>query len=441
MGIKFDGKQLLLLGSNVGSIDIIKYARHHGCYTIVADNLPIEKSSAKMEANEALLISTEDVDRLVEVVKARRIDAVMAGVSEFNLLNAMAVSEKCGLRFYCNRVKWNHISQKDKFRQLCISHGVPCPRTFFIGTSIPKEVWDLIEYPVVVKPVDGSSSAGVHICFNEEDLKIGLFDSFNMSKKGSVIIEEYIQGNEFTAHYTIKAGRITLSCMDNYYPVKVHEGNVTTIPVARIYPSVYIRQYMKKVDPAMISLCKELQLNYGVLFIQGFYNPVKDQFWIFEGGLRSGAELPNRLLSNINGVDYLKMLVDYALLGESTFVSEKENPFLHGKCCGVISFVSKGGKVGKIIGLEEAVSLTPSVVEYENRYPVGSEIPNTDTLRQLMIRFVMICDSREQLASDVEYLNKHIQVFDESGNNMVIHIEPSRILDELKYHRGNERFS
>lgn len=37
----FDGKKLLLLGSNVGTLDIIRYAKENGAYAIVADNLPI----------------------------------------------------------------------------------------------------------------------------------------------------------------------------------------------------------------------------------------------------------------------------------------------------------------------------------------------------------------------------------------------------------------
>lgn len=43
---KFEGKKLLLLGSNVGTEDMILYAKSNGAYTIVADNLPVSKSGA-----------------------------------------------------------------------------------------------------------------------------------------------------------------------------------------------------------------------------------------------------------------------------------------------------------------------------------------------------------------------------------------------------------
>ena len=147
--------------------------------------------------------------------------------------------------------------------------------------------WDTLRYPLVVKPVDGSASVGVHICLNEEDLRVGITNAIAASEKGSIIIEEYVQGNEFTAHYTISGGNASLSCVDNRYPVAVHGGSVTTIPAARIYPSIYTEQYMNSVNPAMIRLCESLNLEYGVVFVQGIYNPNSDQFWIFEGGLEA----------------------------------------------------------------------------------------------------------------------------------------------------------
>ena len=70
---------------------------------------------------------------------------------------------------------------------------------------------------------------------------------------------------------------------------------------------------------------------------------------------------------------------------------------------------------------------TSSVIEYESRYPVGAKTPNGNTLRQLMIRFVMICDNREQMAYDIQFLNEHIRVLDENRKNMVLKMEPKRV--------------
>lgn len=427
MSRKFEGKTLLVLGSNVGAVDIVNYARENGAYTMAADYYPAERSAAKRAADEAVDISTADVDALVKLVEERHVDGVLAGISEFNLLKAMEISERVGLPFYFNAEMWDSVENKSKFRALCEKHHVPCPKTYFTGKNISDEAWAAISYPVMLKPVDASSSKGVYRCLKESELRIHEAEALEQSACGEIIVEECVDGDEFTAHYTIADGRISLASVDNRYPVAVHEGDPTTIPVARIYPFLFLDEYIKQVDLQMKALCRDLGIRNAILFIQGLYNSETNSFCIFEAGLRSAGEAPYRFIKRINGVNAMEVLVDHVLSVPSEFDTDKDDPTMKGKCCGIVSFVTRGGVVGSITGLEEAVAETPSVLEYESRYPVGTETPNGRTLRQLMIRFVMICDSREQMEHDIAYLNDHITVLDTEGNNMVIKMEPKRV--------------
>ena len=70
---KFENKTLLVLGSSTGSVDIVNYAKENGAYTIVADYYPPEKSEAKQIADEAVEISTGDIEKLSEFIKNRKI--------------------------------------------------------------------------------------------------------------------------------------------------------------------------------------------------------------------------------------------------------------------------------------------------------------------------------------------------------------------------------
>lgn len=312
---KFDGKKLLVLGSNVGSDDIINYAKENGAFIIVADYLSTEESFAKKIADETLLISTADVDKLVSYVKKYNVDGVFAGISEFNILKAMEVSEKSGLPFYCNRKQWDDIGQKNLFRKNCKKYNVPVPETYFIGKNLDNDIIASLHYPVIIKPVDSSASRGVHICYDEVELKKYEKDAISYSDSGVIIIEEYVVGDEFTAHYTIVNGKAQLSCIDNRYPVALHEGSVTTIPVARVFPSLFIDEYIQQVDKYMINLCEGMNLKNAVIFIQGIYNKKDGRFAIFEAGLRNAAEATYRFISKINGINSMNFLVDYILGG------------------------------------------------------------------------------------------------------------------------------
>lgn len=424
---KFLGKTLLVLGSNVGATDIVIYAKRNGARVIVADYYPPEKSAAKRIANNHFLISTGDLEQLSKIIEEYHVDGILSGISEFNILQAMSLAEKYHFSFYCNKKQWDSVEKKNKFRKLCERYHVPCPKEYYSGGKLSESDWKKIHFPAVIKPVDASASEGVHICLDLEEMKNYESDALNKSGSRHIIVEEFVEGEEFTAHYTIVHGKAALSCVDNRYPVAVHEGKVTTVPVARIYPCVYLDEYLKQVNPAMIQLCEGLEMDTGIMFIQGLYDERKNQFYIFEAGLRSAGEAPYRFIDKVNGLNAMNLLVDYVLSDEQEYDLEAEEPYLKGKCCGVVSFVAKGGKVGDIVGLEEAVAATPSVIEYENRYSVGCAVPDGDTLRQLMIRFVMICESREQMAKDVKYLNDSITVLNDKGENMVIKMDPERI--------------
>ena len=416
------GKKLLLLAGNlVGTDDIIKYARTQGVYTIVTDYLPKDKSYGKQLADEYWDISTADIEELKKRIIENQINGVFSGVGEFNILKAMELCHQLDFPFYCNKSQWDLIENKESFRHLCEKHGVPCPKTYFTGSEISEKILKSIQYPVIVKPVDSCSSIGITICRDEKTLKNAVPVALDNSETGRIIVEEFFEGEEFAAHYSIVNGEVSLASVDNRVPVSVHPGAVTTIPVARIYPSSFIKEYIEQVNDSMIGLCKSLGLNVGVLFIQGLYNKKRNKFSIFEAGLRCAGEAAYRLIERVNGNNFLNLLVDYTLLGKvENYNIGKDDPFIKGKACCVTSFVSKGGTVGKIIGYEEALKSVPSIVSSECRYHEGDVTPDGNTLRQIMLRFSLVCDSKKQMINDIETINHTVTVLNDKGEDMCL---------------------
>lgn len=424
---KFEGKRLLLLGSNVGTLDIIKYAKKNGAYTIVADNRPVERSIGKQFADESLLISTADLDGLKSYVRENRIDGILAGVSEFNLLKAMSLCEYFSLPFYCTRQQWDLVENKESFRKLCQDFGVPCPVTFFSGECPSEQLIASIPFPVVVKPVDSCASMGVSICRNLDELRKAIPYAKEKSGIGRIIIEEFFDGEEFSAHYSVINGEISLSCVDNRISIALHEGCVTTVPLARIYPSDFIDEYIYQVDERVSMMVKSLGLHTGVLFVQGIYNRSNNRFSIFEAGLRCAGEAPYRFLKKVNGISFMDHLVEYALSCPSSEMS-KDDPYLKGKHCCVTSFVSKGGEIEKIVGYEDTVSRIGSLVDAECRYHSGDIVPDGDTLRQIVMRFVLVSDTIEEMVNDILDINRSIQVFGLDGQDMCYRFEADRYI-------------
>jgi len=79
------GMKLLVLGGPALAKEIVVAARRLGVYVIVTDWYSPERSPAKKIADKALMISTADVDAIVQLVKSEKIDGVLTGFTDSTL--------------------------------------------------------------------------------------------------------------------------------------------------------------------------------------------------------------------------------------------------------------------------------------------------------------------------------------------------------------------
>ena len=412
---KFDGKIMLELGTNVASVDIVKYAMSEGAYVIVADYLEPEHSEAKRYANESVMISTIDVAALCDFAQKRRVDGVFCGVSEMNILSAKAVADRLGLPFYFTMDQWNLTQNKEHFKKLCLEHGVPVPKAYPVEDIDAIEKDNSIEYPVIVKPVDLGAAIGVHICNSFEELKAGYQDAVQKSNSGRAIVEKYIQGIEMSAYYTFIEGECRPSIVFDKHVSKADMG-FTPLPEVYAFPSKVQKRYLQEINDRVVEMFTSIGLKNGVACIQGMAD--ESGIYVFECGMRLGGTALYRFIDYINGNSFLRMMVDYAMLGRIDADITREDPALKGKCGCILSLLNRGGIVGSIEGFEEAARME-GIIDTELRYQVGEEITKRGTLKQSHIRFFIVRDTLDELADTITAIKKRVRVRDEEGRDML----------------------
>jgi biotin carboxylase len=67
-----------------------------------------------------------------------------------------------------------------------------------------------LSWPLVVKPVDNMGSRGCRRVDNLEELKAAVSDALRFSRSGRVIVEEYMEGPEFSVDALVYRGEITI---------------------------------------------------------------------------------------------------------------------------------------------------------------------------------------------------------------------------------------
>lgn len=423
---EFENKKLLVLGTSVGSVEIVNYAKSKGAYVIVVDYLPADKSAAKLVADRAEMISTTDVEALVEFAKKEKISGVFCGVSEVNLKSVRAIATALNLPCYFTEEQWELCQNKRTFKELCKKNGVPVAEEYGIGDCTDDEKLDGLKYPVIVKPVDQGAAVGITICKNKEELKIGYANAIEKSFSKRALVEQYIVGEEFSAAYTIIDGEYRLSTIGTKYLDRSQEG-LLPLPNAYVYPSKLHNFYKETINDNVINMFKSIGIENGTVFVQGVTDG--KNIALFEAGLRMGGTALFRFVHRVNGINILHLLTNFALTGKMEGDIDLEDAMLKGKKCCLLSLLNGGGKINKIIGVEEASKL-PGVVETIVRYNEGDTVPKSGTLHQSHIRFFVVEDSFEDLKKTIVEIQKTVKVLDDYSNNMLLKDFDANILSE-----------
>lgn len=411
---KFDGNRLLVLGSSVGSVEIVKYARSEGAYVIVTDYLSEEKSAAKQYANETAMISTVDVEALCKFGREKGIDGIFCGVSEMNLVAMEQVARRMGLPCYFTKEQWDICQNKARFKDLCRKYGVPVPTDY--TQAVKEGDWTQLSYPVIVKPVDSSAGRGIRICNSQEEVEEAYAYAMTFSASRTVLVEELVQGtNEITATYTLKDGQISLSCLKDKLISLDHE-NITAQVDVLIAPSAFLSRYLENVNDAVIQMLKGIGAKEGSVFIQGIAGP--DRFTFFEMGYRINGGSDYRLIAAENGINYLHMMVSYALTGKTEgFDLAMDNPFFRRHVLTFNMYIH-GGTIDTMEG-REVVEKLPNVLTCEYMRKPGDLIKEDNTLSQRGFRAVIADASIENVQKTILNIQKAIRICDIEGRDMM----------------------
>jgi biotin carboxylase len=412
-------KKLLVLGGTSASVDLVKTAKKMGVYTIVTDDQDF--GVAKEIADETLNISTTDISALARFVKSRKIDGVFCGPSEFNIRNAMKVAHLSRLPFYATEEQWNICSNKESFKELCREFSVPCVFEYDINNSLETETLEHIDYPVIVKPVDGCSSKGIEVCYSEDQLKKSYENAIRYSNQGRVMIEQYIDngGIVTSVRYIACKGELYLSLTGDTYIVDPINRSAL-ISALTVYPSKYTSHYVDNIDPKVREMFKSIGFKNGVLFMQSL--PLGNELFFHEMGLRLSGGLTYTITEAANQINDLEMMIRYALGGSMCSDDEinRIDPLLDGRLAASLCIPLKTGKIAKLDGVEE-IMRTLNIENFAQYYNVGDQVSKDSigTLMQHFGRFKFFANSMKELIDTVNQIQKLLIVEDKTGHDLI----------------------
>ena len=394
-------KRLLILGATAYIINVVRIARSMGVYTIVVD--PVKEDAAKKYADKSYDVNTKDIDALLKIAKEENVDGIMTAYSDLNLPICRELCDKLGLPFYASEKNIEQTVDKIKFKEMCRKYNVP------VVPEYTEDEIDKVDYPVIVKPSDSYGSKGISVCRNREQLVAGIEFAKSYSPTNQVIIEEYMVCDDVNLDYAMQDGEVIFTAMGDRYVNKDQKGK-SPLSLAVIYPSKYIDRYIREVDANAKRMFKEEGFKDGMVFIQSFMS--KKGFHFFEMGYRPGGGQSSILLKNINDIDYVEYLINYALTGKMSdeSIAKKNNVYFDKHACGLVVLL-KQGTIASIKGLD---------VNITQFYHEGEEVPPScvGNLGQSFARIHIVANTRNELIDAINKVQDTLIITDNNGNNM-----------------------
>lgn len=198
-------KKVLIIGASILQLPAIRKAKDLGYYVGVVDYNP--KAIGISVADEFFNVSTIDVEGVTKVAQVFRPDGIMTLATDMPMRAVAKACEVCGLTgiSFDTAIK---ATDKGEMIKAFEAAGVEHPWYYIVSShSELAKVIDKINYPCIMKPTDSSGSRGVVLCHNREELENEYEYSLHESHVGAVIIEEYLQGPEFSIEVMVIGGK------------------------------------------------------------------------------------------------------------------------------------------------------------------------------------------------------------------------------------------
>ena len=198
-----DKKAILMFGVGDLQKSMIERCKAKNLYVVGID--PQSEATCRELVDAFEIVGGQDFDKTIEVAERYNVKGIITAATDKPLVMMARVAERLQLPFFSvETAEWStdKLLMKQKFQE----SGIPCAKGVLL--HVVEELTDLkVDYPVIVKPRDNSGSRGVIYCTNFNEVKLAVQEAFQYTKKGSVLVEEFIDGKEYSIeslHYTGK---------------------------------------------------------------------------------------------------------------------------------------------------------------------------------------------------------------------------------------------
>lgn len=254
------------------------------------------------------ILEKEEILRICEEIKIDGITSIGSDIATTTVNYVAAKMNLPGNTLKCTDISTNKYLMRKAFKD----NGIETPYFILIDElSILEKLREEIEahLPLIIKPTDRSGSRAIGKACSYEEVLNYTKKAMESSFEGKAIIEEYIEGEEFSIE------GITYNGVHSFLAItrKATTGEPNFIETGHIEPSGLDKNVVNKIYNTVYKALDALGITNSATHCEFRISPNGD-IRIIEIGARMGGDCIGSHLVNIStGYDFIKMVIDVSL--------------------------------------------------------------------------------------------------------------------------------
>lgn len=373
-------KKIAIIGANDFQNPLILKAKSLGYETHVFAWQ--DGSIGEKTADYFYPISIVEKDEILKKCKEIGIDAIATIASDLATLTVNYVAEKLGLpgnSLECTKKSTNKYEMRKAFKEA----GVATPGFEIVSSPEDIEKLSNMEYPLIVKPTDRSGSRAITKIYKKEELEEAISKAIENSFEKKAIVEEYIEGNEFSAEGITYNGEHKFLTITR----KATTGAPHFIETGHIEPAGLNKDMEEKIYNELTKALTALKITNSATHSEFKITPNGD-IRIIEIGARMGGDcIGSDLVQISTGYDFVKMVIDVAMGNKPSFEKVTEPKIA------VIRFIFNKEDLENF---EKVKSETPELIYFVSKIEDISSHKVVDSSSRFGF-YILACENKEKI--------------------------------------------
>lgn len=355
----------MVLAAGLLQIDVIEKAKSMGYYVLAVDGNP--KAPGFNVADKAICADIVNEETMLKIARDEHVDGVIHPCSEVSMAVMGRINDELGLSGI-SREQAICATNKHLMRKAFEKGNAPSPKSILAQDA--EDAWSRLQNEfdtdAILKPSRNSGSRGIAKVsrnMDKGDFIRAYDEALSESRDHSVLIEQFIEGPEFSIEMIVWQGDIHVLTVTD----KKTTGAPHFVELGHNQPSCFSATDVETLKAAAVAGVRALGVNNCACHAEA--KLMNGKAYLMEVGARLGGDFISTELTHLStGIDMVAAAIDVAL-GVEPDLSAKEEP--KGVC--IRYFCPKPGKLVSILNTE--VLNNPHVYLWEIYPKEGDVIP------------------------------------------------------------------